>query len=362
MADTTNKPYLKAFGGDVMTGGWFYNGGNCSSGPGTNYQNPNFSSARFSSDNRDGGILTYTKTSGTASGGASDQYRVTSLGEIDGRRAGDGFYSDGAQPGSNVKALSFANFDITSPLAFGGVFEGSVAQSMCIPDYYSRKPSSAQDFNNFAQAIANGSGDYKKSVAAGSNYQLTNGSADRIIPAGQKMSIYIDGNVYIDANIKYDPASTVDSVPKFALIVRGSIYIDKSVTQLDGMYVAEPADNTPAAVSSDTGIIWTCHDNSTGAKLDFTYPTNCTSPLVVNGSLIAKQLMLLRVKGDINSASTAEDSLSTISSCVSGACNVAEVVNYSPSIIMGGSFFNTRPDSSTNGLPVDKIVSLPPVF
>jgi hypothetical protein len=85
--------------------------------------------------------------------------------------------------------------------------------------------------------------------------------------------------------------------------------------------------------------------------------------LVVNGALIAKQVNFSRVPGDINSSSSAEDGLGTVSSCTSGACNVSEVVNYSPAVIMGGGFFNTGSGAGgSSGLPIDSIVSLPPVF
>jgi len=361
-ADTTNKPYLKTFGSDIMSGGWFSNGTNCATGGTSNYQDPNFSAPGFTSDTRDGGILTYAnQSSGNSAGGASSQYGAFSLGEVDGRRAGDGFYSAGAGAATGltpVNMLSFAN--VNNTYAFGGAFEGSVRQSNCIADYYSKKPASATNVANLSAAIAAGSGNYSATPASGSNFDLTAGTAPHTIPASQRITIYVNGNVYIDGNIVYDPASTVSSVPKFALIASGSIYIDKSVTQLDGMYVAEPSDTSPAAVAADNGIIWTCHPDNT-AKLDYTYPPNCNSPLVVNGALIAKQVNWLRVKGDVGSANSAEDGLSTVNSCIAGSCNVSEVVNYTPATIMGGGFFSAA-GSTSSGLPVDSIVSLPPVF
>src|SRR5579864_5484581 len=86
LADTTNKPYLKTFGSDVMTGAWFSDGTNCSTNASSNYQDPSFSSASFGTDARNGGILTYTQTAGVSGGGDSSQYGAFSLGEVDGRR------------------------------------------------------------------------------------------------------------------------------------------------------------------------------------------------------------------------------------------------------------------------------------
>ncbi|MBX4190797.1 hypothetical protein KW794_01790 [Candidatus Saccharibacteria bacterium] len=374
LADTNTRPYLKSFGGDVMTGGWFSKGSSCATGSGTNYQNPNFTAAGFTTDDRNGGILTFAKSGGgIAQGGSSSQYGVFSLGEVDGRPTLlptppdiNGFYSSGASSGgsTSVKAETFAN---SNALPFGGKFEGSVSQGNCIPDYYAKKPASAQNANNISNAVGLGSGDYKNSPPAGTAFRLTNGSGDHIIPAGMRITIYVEGNVYIDGNIKYDTASTVSSVPKFVLIAKGSIYIDKGATQLDGLYIAEPADTTPAVLSADDGVIWTCHDEIPG-KLNFTYPAQCNLPLVVNGALIAKQILFLRVKGDISSpaANTAEDSLaSTYLNCTTspyGSCNVAEIVNFTPAMIMGGSFFNTSSSASSQGLPIDSLLSLPPVF
>ncbi len=360
-ADTSSKPYIKAYGGDVMTGGWFSSGNNCSTDASSNYQDPSFAAPGFTTDTRNGGILTYSKTSGTSSGGDSSQFAAFAIGEVDGRRVGDGFYSAGAQAArgsTSVKALTFAN---TGAYPFGGAAEGSVRQSNCIADYYSKKPSGATAISNLSQAIGLGSGDYSATAAAGSTFALTNGTASHTIPAGQRVTIYVNGDVYIDGNIVYDPAATVDNVPKFALIVKGSIYIDKSVTELDGMYVAEPAGATTAAITNDDGIIWTCHPNST-TTLAYTYPPNCNSTLVVNGALIGKQIDFLRVNGDISSASTAEDALGTVNSCASGSCNLSEVVNYSPALIMGGDFFTSTSTSTSGGLPIDSIISLPPVF
>ena len=380
-ADTTTKPYLKTFGSDVMSGGWFSDGTNCATGNSSNYQDPNFTAAGFSSDTRNGGILTYAKqASGNSAGGASSQYGAFSLGEIDGRRANDGFYSAGARAaaGTSTKALSFANsggtYTFGGPFSIGGAYEGNVRQSSCIADYYSKKPATTT-IANLSAAMATGSGNYSASPASGTNFDLTAGVTPHTIAAGQRLTIYVNGNVYVGGNIVYDSTSTVSNVPKFALIVKGSIYIDKSVTQLDGMYVAQPvpkcdSGGLPAGcnnlasyspVTADSGIIWTCHPNNT-TKLDYTYPPNCNSPLVVNGALIAKQVNFLRVKGDIGGANTAEDGLGTVNSCTSGACNVSEVVNYTPAMIMGGNFFSAGSSGSGTGLPVDSIVSLPPVF
>jgi hypothetical protein len=366
LADTTTRPYLKTFGSDVMTGGWFSDGSNCSVDSSSNYQDPTFTAAGFGSDPRNGGILTYSKTAGTSSGGDSSQYAAYSIGEVDGRRAGDGFYSAGAQAAAggagstSVKALTYANSDATLP--FGGEFEGGVRQSSCVPDFFSKKPATTYAFNNLHTAVVSrggAGGFYYASAPPGASLDLFNGFGDEQIPAGERLTIFIDGNVYINHDITYKSDSTVDNVPKFALIVRGSIYIDSGTKQLDGLYVAQPAGTDPATVATDDGIIWTCHPQNPGV-LDYTYPSNCGNLLTVNGALIAKQINFLRIKGDIGSpsASTAEDTLAGGFS----STNISEIANYTPAMIMGGSFFSSTGSSTPGGLPVDSIISLPPVF
>jgi hypothetical protein len=315
LADTTNKPYLKTFGADLMTGGWFDNGGNnCSSVP---YQNPGYKTGGFSGDPHTGGILTYTKSAGNASGGASSQYGALSLGQIDGDGgSGNGFYSSGITPGAPVKALTFANTD--PALAFGGAFEGANIQGNCIPDYFSKvdpaNPKVQSLPNNWRPVFTNGNpaGDYYGTAPAGSSLNLfgssgSGGPLDTLtVKAGKHIAIYVSGNVYIDHNVVYDSGSTVDNVPKFTLVVKGSIYVAPNVTQLDGYYIAQPADDTTASVGSDTGIFWTCHLQATAAP-DIYFPPTCPKSLVINGAVVAKQVKLLRVPGDIGSSSTDED-------------------------------------------------------
>jgi hypothetical protein len=386
LADTTTRPYIKTFGSDVMSGGWFNGSSGCTSGPGSNYQNSSFSSSSFAADTRYGGILTYTKSGGgIAQGGSSSQYGAFSLGEIDGRAPLPptppnitGFYSQGSQPNSNVNKLSFANTDATLP--FGGEFEGSNSQGNCIPDYFDKlDPTAATtpikgnlrgDFNSPSTIT------YYGNAPAG-NLDLFGGSGAPAmnLRAGNKIAIFVKGNVYISRNVIYDSASTVDKVPKFMLVVRGSIYVDPGVTRLDGLYIAQPIDNTPGSVGSDTGVFWTCHDQASSPAPDPYYPpANCTQPLVVNGAVVAKQVNFLRVGGSsgsttsdvVTTANTGEDNPGTVTNCSNSPsfanCHVSEVFNYIPAMFMGGSFFDTSSSSTSGGLHIDSEVSLPPVF
>ncbi|HET9850055.1 MAG TPA: hypothetical protein VFP35_00270 [Candidatus Saccharimonadales bacterium] len=383
-ADSSTRPYFKVYGGNVVSGGWFESGGSCDSDSSSNYQDSSFSNSSIPADSRNGGILAYANqasgNSADSGGGASSQYAAFALGSIDGNNSGNGygFYSAGAMAGNNLTAknlLSFANNSGSYP--WGGVFElgtggSGVRQGNCIPDYYSKLPSTAVVTSSALKAntTASDSGSYSVTEPGSGIFNLTGGN-NITIGAGAKVTYFVKGNVYIGHNITYGLDKDTD-VPKFSLIVKGSIYIDPGVTRLDGFYSAQPAVSGSSAINTDTGVIWTCHPDNTDA-VSYTYPAqNCHSRLVINGAVSAKQVNFLRTLGDVGSASTAEDK--EASGCAAAAVagnassdsscnNVAEIINYTPEMIMGGSFFATSGGSSTSaGLPVDSILSLPPAF
>jgi len=359
-AANPTRPYLKAFGSDVMSGGWFSAGGACATDPNSNYQDPSYANAGagIATNARNGGILTYaTKQGNGAYAGSSSQYAAYATGMVEGVDASNyGFYSAGSQVSggsTNKSTLTFANSDPSTP--WGGYFEGSVRQSNCIPDYYSHKPTTTVSVASIDAAIAGGSAAYSANSGAGSVFNLTNN--DTVVPAGTYITIYVNGNVYIGNNITY-AAHDATNVPKFAVVAKGSIYIGAGVTELDGVYVAQPATNNTQSPAADDGDIWTCHDNTTNPVL-YSYPAfvaSCSAnKLTVNGALIAKQVIFMRLKGDVGGASNSEDNLGGANS--SG--NIGEVINYTPEMDIGGPFFNQT--TSTN-LPVDSLISLPPIF
>jgi hypothetical protein len=63
----------------------------------------------------------------------------------------------------------------------------------------------------------------------------------------------------------------------------------------------------------------------------------------------------MRTNGDVIGATVAEDSIST----AAASNNIAELINYSPAMVLGGPFFTTpaNPD-----LKIQSLVSLPPIF
>lgn len=376
VSDTQTKPYFKVTGGDVSTGGWFYGDDDtCDTSTTGNYQDSNFSSVAYPADaeHRYGGILSFAKTNAAkdSAGGSSSEFAAYSLGEIDGTEAGDasnyGFYSAGAQAAASSgntarNYLSFANIVTPTPANFWSgllVPPGGVRQTAyCIPDYYDSKIPSPLPGplpgNRLNDSPLTPNGNYFK-TAASTPFELVGNDStgsDVGLPAGTHITVFVKGSVYISHNITYGNY-TADSVPKFALVVKGTIYIGPNVTRLDGLYIAQPDDSGSAtALSDDSGDIWTCHLDNT-EQISYIYPANpCTNRLVVDGAFIAKQINLMRAAGDVGSASYTEDGFANALSS-----QAAEVINYSPAMVMGGSFF-----SDNSGNQIDSLISLPPVF
>ena len=366
-----SKPYFKSFGSDVMTGGWFNDGSSvCTTVD--EYQDPIFG------DGERGGIITYSKINSTSppqarqpAGGSSSQFAAFSVGKIDGN-FGDsqqkGFYSSGATSSSTTAdRLTFAN----NQDDLGGYFEnGPPRQASCIPDYFNvkRLTQTPSPLPNLS-CPATTAGDFYY-VAPDNTPIVLNGGAQVDVDPGCKRGVFIQGNVFIQSNVVYGGAPTATSVPKFALVVLGNIYVGPNVSQLDGMYVAQPLPKcgppsnpspcTANPVTDDTGAIWTCHENSINAPQSAFLIPSCDSKLTVNGALIAKQVHFMRTNGDVLGATAGEslggeDNIITASS----SNNIAELINYSPAMVLGGPFFTTpaNPD-----LKIQSLVSLPPIF
>lgn len=348
-------PYFKVFGGDVTTGGGFNGGANgTDSGPClADFQAPTYTSP-IGNPNK-GGIMAFVNQSFTA--GASSQLGAFSLGliEVNGNASGNwGFFAGGDGTGG----LRFANDKGSAAIANygGGIFEdarlsGSAHQlTHCIPDYYTIKNTGAQALANpytvnslnFASGCTATSCKFLSSPGASNQYLNSNGGLN----PGKNATLFIDGNVYIASNITYAGGYSDINVPKLAIVARGNIYVDPSVTWLDGFYIAQPKSGV-----ADSGNIWTCHDNSTTVPTGQWLYDNCrtNSNLTVNGAFVAKQIQLTRVKGDVATATPNE------SAAVTGA---AEIFNYTPEMVVGGGFFN----QASNFGRIQSLVNLPPVF
>jgi len=334
-------PTVKVNGGDLLAGGWF--GSTCNQA-GNPYQDAAYTNGGTITDNSSGGIFTYN--------GSSSAFAAYALGSID-KTAGvapNGFTSSSVLPFGNSR-LSFANINyLSTPGYIGGNWDGGVQNvAHCIPDYFTTKTPTGLAANGIPLPGTLGSGaQYFTGTDGGSSTAVNLSGSDVLVKAGADVVVFIDGNLHINHNIRYDTGNyNVTNIPKFALIVKGNIYVDPAVTQLDGLYITQPDSSTfgnNSTVSAKKGDFWTCHSSDSTQVIDSTYLNGCQSVLTVNGAVITKNAYLLRTNG---------------------SSGVGEVFNYTPEMVIGGAFF---PDSNpvsggANNQPVfDRIISLPPVF
>jgi len=331
------KPYIKVFNDDVFAGGWFGNSSaNCSTTD-PNYQAPTFNPLQ---NQFEGGILGFATNNRH---GSSVDFGAFAMGLIQGNPDNQyGFYSG---QGTGTNGLSFSNTGSGISLDYwGGYLAGAAPQIHCIPDYFGTK----QSLNPAPTPLSNS---FNVGTLAQDQYLAPNGLTSDVsaggtatIPVGTSTTVFVNGNVYISHNIVYAAGYTSDNVPKFALVVKGNIYIDPSVTQLDGLYIAQPS------TGNIDGDIWTCHDSSNTTPDGYWIGANCGNKLTFNGAVIAKQVEFLRINGDLANAPDNEGV---------GSNNMAETINYIPAMVIGGPFFNQLPSQNPK---INSLISLPPIF
>ena len=270
-----NKPYIHAINSDVSAGGGF--GKSCT---------------KVSA-----GIKTYTKSAGVQQpGGSGVQIGALSIGSVYGFNSAN---LRGAAPDSSTEGLTFANTGIASPGGVAPYLGGDLGDNHCVNDYFSLKPDNTPN---------NGGGFVDISTLSGPNYYsgdvTLNSAGDASIANGKNIAIYVDGDVTIKHNVKYANATAaggyggIENVPSVYVVARGNIYIDPGVSQLDGMYVAQPTD----AAGNNKGVIYTCAANKTpydDPSMLGSWLGSCRRQLVVNGSFVAQHIHLLRTFGSI---------------------------------------------------------------
>lgn len=302
------KPYLKVYGGDVAAGSGL------ETAPDTCTNNANAA------------VMSWNK--GTAAGyaGAGAQYAVFALKTITDYATAQG-NAGGAPAGIG---LSFAN---TATNVSAGNFGGSFGSVPCIKDYYSKRPAVT------AAIPVGGVTPMTDGTVYGATgaVSLTGGNVN----PGEKIRVYVDGNVYITSNITYTPNWSIANLPQFELVVRGNIYVANTVTQLDGIYIAQRN-------GASGGTIYTCATSATAPTLtNGAFYNSCNSRLVVNGAFVADSIEFLRTAGTLSQSSSGEVSPGS----------AGEVFNFNPALWMA------QPPSSDGAADsYDAITSLPPVL
>ncbi|HET9173755.1 MAG TPA: hypothetical protein VFN56_00560, partial [Candidatus Saccharimonadales bacterium] len=223
--------------------------------------------------------------------------------------------------------LAFAN----SPNNSGG-YGGDLNLTgywSCLPDYYGQTATttSTPTFTS-GSTVPSASNTYTASAAPGSAVSIAGGT----LANGSHITLKVNGNVYISGNISYASYTNVTEIPRFELVTNGNIYIDASVTNLEGAFIAQG------------GNVYTCASISAGVPSEIRDYTSCKNPLKVVGALSASTLHFDRTYGH------------PISNPADGTpASAAEIIQSSPELWLNGG----SPSSS----PVDQyITSLPPVL
>lgn len=302
-----NAPYFAVNGGDVQVGDCM------ETGPSTSIDNDAAASVvGWNRENSAGGFA-----------GAGVQYAALALGYL------QDFATDQGNTTSASK-LGFANTGLlddsylsgpgTGTDTYGGGFGG---YQSCVPDYYGTPPSSQVKPDGYTQPAT----------------PVSNGT---------HTTIYVNGNAFINGDIIYTGSGSyanVSDIPSFTLIAKGgNIYIEPGVTQLDGLYVAEPDS------SGNGGTIYTCttvpdtqvaNGDSNLTVSRASYYDTCGQHLTINGAFIAQAVELLRTTGTLYASPT----------------NPAETFNFNPELWLGSAN-----SANTLGDSADSITDLPPIF
>jgi len=306
-------PYVKVYGGDVRVGG----------GVGATSQT--------CASNNSAAIKTYNNGASEFTGSGA-QFAAFSTGFVD--RFVSGQFNDlGARPniGSAPTRLTFANNAGGS--GWGGGFGNNAG-----PCYnYVEKLAANPDDSKVGPTNVNG----------------------RSLGVGDKFVQYVKGNAYIGGSITYNNGARTSAaqIPLYVLVVEGDIFIDDSVTQLDGLYVAVPTSSTTG------GNIYTCaFVNGASATLPSTTflsgTNNCKRQLVVNGAFAAKQVKFGRDCGSLRWSTTNERTQyfgGTNEQACGNDNHAAEVFNFTPEVwirSVSGNGDSTKYDSISSMPPV----------
>ncbi len=250
--NVVNKPFLKVYGANVIAGSNFSINGGCNSSP-----------------------ITQANIYGNATK-----------------------YSDGIYRGSSSDHATFATGTISGFATH--YFDNTLSEEITIPGY--NPPWGGQGGVNTTGFSSNSSGycvpDYYQKILDNNISHTTLNNRDSLPTNGQlglgDRKVYIStGNIVINQDTTFAPSipagTSSSNLPMLYVIAKGGdIYIDKNVGNLAGVYIAEKDDH------NNGGHIYDCSNQTSQQTNPF---TNCTKPLVVEGSFIADQVVLDRTNG-----------------------------------------------------------------
>lgn len=331
-----NWPYLEVFGNDIVSGGSFTGG--CTN------------SAQLRSRFRP-----------SQARGTSAQYAVFALGTVSGVTSAS-LRNDATTPAIGPLGLTFAN---TSGTAFGGGYAANDGIA-CMPDYFGSRPTTPGAVETIANFLPEfntpNDPDPNKIEYYEINGSYTHNAVGPGVRNGVRKVFYVHGTLNINTDIRYQNTTWNDrnNVP-FVVIIARDINIDPGVTQLDGVYVAQPS-------GGGTGTISTCTTNY-GA---------CRNPLVINGGFVAERVNFFRTRGSLRNSVVNEGRVGVVPGIGgNNSCSVpwgaaaqtatntgtaggntcgAEIFSFSPEVYLSLSQILIPEDS----FKLDSYVTLPP--
>ena len=311
-----NEPYHRVFGGDTLAGVGF---------AATDTTCP---ASSVSNGKRQLGFV--RQVGGNYTGGGNSHANIATGAIVE-------FVSGMLEPGpSNPRTFAFSN---TSG-AFGGNLNVSNLATACAANYYNQLPGGATTLSSPANVPAT-DGDYTYN----GNFNLTGGT----VPAGKRVTLYVNGDVFISGNITYANSNAYSpnptQIPSFKLVVQGNIYVSATVTELNGIYIAQPN-------GASGGTFYTCGfdrggNNFTGPSSSGGNPATSSEfvnqcaaqPLSVYGAVVAKTVQLHRSRGTLPNATEGFPS------------NAAEKFIYTPDVWFNGDPSTSKPFQSYTALP-----------
>ncbi len=317
-----NKPFFRVYGGDTAAG--IPSAAGCNTG--WNYD-------------AEASIWAFNDGDGLGAAGqlaANVSEPAAGKGLIRGFTSGTGSTSASGPTGAGgsllPKYLTFAN-------TVAGTFGGQSNMAYCPPDYQAIKSTPPSVVGSPVDLATLASGTYSRSGDTVINAAT--------LPFGKKLTIYIDGDVRIAGNIQYNVGAgwTIDTIPSLYLIVKGDIYVNPIVTQLDGTFIAQPN-------GAGGGVFYTCAKSNAFAPPDWATAaavTACANKLTINGNVMAQRIKLFRLNGTRR--------LSSINESANSA-NIAEVFNSGPEVWLS----TPAPFQTSSSSGYDSITSLPPIL
>ena len=360
-------PYIKVYEGDVAVGGRFGTGDGidaCSSG--------NTIIGTRSDPVADGITYGFSKHTGQRSFGASVEYALRAFSSVHGYYSASQRQAVTTPPGPHT-GLTLANTG--SDLGtHGGDYgkptvpppttpptpppnQDSFANRRCIANYW------AVIINQQETAtISGGSLDLADDSLVPENSRIKH-VGDLTITASSQLeinsAIYVEGDIFINSDIVNNQVKVWQQdrrkVGSLYLIAKGNVYINRNVGQVDAIIVAIPPGTDPA----EKGIVYTCTISRT-THLGANHHQLCSKQLIVNGAVIARNIVLGRTHGSRNLGSPFEHP----TGIPTGTSNVAEIFYFSP------EYYVSLPIASSAESQIDReeyyrsdsIISLPPLF